>query len=200
MILGLTGGIGSGKSTVSKIFLSMGVKVFDADLIAKDILETEEVKEEKKEKLGKEFINLKSNSVDKKLLKKEIFNNPKKLEVLNRIVHPKVVDIYRKEYLKFKDIKEIVIFDVPLLFEVKLEKYCDKVIVVDIDPEVQIERIRKRDNIDIGLIKKIIDTQIPRENRNLKADIVVENNGTLEELKQKIKEIINEIERGKVWK
>lgn len=200
MILGLTGGIGSGKSTVSKIFLSMGIKVFDADLIAKDILETEEVKEEIKEKLGKEFINLKSNSVDKKLLKKEIFNNPKKLEVLNGIVHPKVVDIYRKEYLKFKDIKEIVIFDVPLLFEVKLEKYCDKVIVVDIDPEVQIERIRKRDNIDIGLIKKIIGTQIPRENRNLKADIVVENNGTLEELKQKIKEIINEIERGKVWK
>lgn len=198
MILGLTGGIGSGKSTVSKIFLSMGIKVFDADLIAKDILETEEVKEEIKEKLGKEFINLKSNSVDKKLLKKEIFNNPKKLEVLNGIVHPKVVDIYRKEYLKFKDIKEIVIFDVPLLFEVKLEKYCDKVIVVDIDPEVQIERIRKRDNIDIGLIKKIIGTQIPRENRNLKADIVVENNGTLEELKQKIKEIINEIEREKV--
>lgn len=198
MILGLTGGIGSGKSTVSKIFLSMGIKVFDADLIAKDILETEEVKEEIKEKLGKEFINLKSNSVDKKLLKKEIFNNPKKLEVLNGIVHPKVVDIYRKEYLKFKDIKEIVIFDVPLLFEVKLEKYCDKVIVVDIDPEVQIERIRKRDNIDIGLIRKIIGTQIPRENRNLKADIVVENNGTLEELKQKIKEIINEIERGKV--
>lgn len=198
MILGLTGGIGSGKSTVSKIFLSMGIKVFDADLIAKDILETEEVKEEIKEKLGKEFINLKSNSVDKKLLKKEIFNNPKKLEVLNGIVHPKVVDIYRKEYLKFKDIKEIVIFDVPLLFEVKLEKYCDKVIVVDINPEVQIERIRKRDNIDIGLIKKIIGTQIPRENRNLKADIVVENNGTLEELKQKIKEIINEIERGKV--
>lgn len=198
MILGLTGGIGSGKSTVSKIFLSMGIKVFDADLIAKDILETEEVKEEIKEKLGKEFINLKSNSVDKKLLKKEIFNNPKKLEVLNGIVHPKVVDIYRKEYLKFKDIKEIVIFDVPLLFEVKLEKYCDKVIVVDIDPEIQIERIRKRDNIDIGLIKKIIGTQIPRENRNLKADIVVENNGTLEELKQKIREIINEIERGKV--
>ena len=87
-----------------------------------------------------------------------------------------------------------------MLFEVKLEKYCDKVIVVDIDPEIQIERIRKRDNIDIGLIKKIIDTQIPRENRNLKADIVVENNGTLEELKQKIREIINEIERGKVWK
>ena len=198
MILGLTGGIGSGKSTVSKIFLSMGIKVFDADLIAKDILETEQVKEEIKEKLGKEFINLKSNSVDKELLKKEVFNNSKKLNILNGIVHPRVVDIYKKKYLEFKDKKEIVIFDVPLLFEVNLERYCDKVIVVDIDLKVQIERIKNRDNIDVALINKIIATQMSREERNIKADILIENNGSLEELKQKIEKIIKDIERGKI--
>lgn len=200
MILGLTGGIGSGKSTVSKIFLSMGIKVFDADLIAKDILETEQVKEEIKEKLGKEFINLKSNSVDKELLKKEVFNNSKKLNILNGIVHPRVVDIYKKKYLEFKDKKEIVIFDVPLLFEVNLERYCDKVIVVDIDLKVQIERIKNRDNIDVALINKIIAAQMSREERNMKADILIENNGSLEELKQKIEKIIKDIERGKIWK
>lgn len=198
MILGLTGGIGSGKSTVSKIFLSMGIKVFDADLIAKDILETEQVKEEIKEKLGKEFINLKSNSVDKELLKKEVFNNSKKLNILNGIVHPRVVDIYIKKYLEFKDKKEIVIFDVPLLFEVNLERYCDKVIVVDIDLKVQIERIKNRDNIDVTLINKIIAAQMSREERNMKADILIENNGSLEELKQKIEKIIKDIERGKI--
>lgn len=198
MILGLTGGIGSGKSTVSKIFLSMGIKVFDADLIAKDILETEQVKEEIKEKLGKEFINLKSNSVDKELLKKEVFNNSKKLSILNGIVHPRVVDIYIKKYLEFKDKKEIVIFDVPLLFEVNLERYCDKVIVVDIDLKVQIERIKNRDNIDVALINKIIAAQMSREERNIKADILIENNGSLEELKQKIEKIIKDIERGKI--
>ena len=198
MILGLTGGIGSGKSTVSKIFLSMGIKVFDADLIAKDILETEQVKEEIKEKLGKEFINLKSNSVDKELLKKEVFNNSKKLNILNGIVHPRVVDIYKKKYLEFKDKKEIVIFDVPLLFEVNLERYCDKVIVVDIDLKVQIERIKNRDNIDVALINKIITAQMSREERNIKADILIENNGSLEELKQKIEKIIKDIERGKI--
>lgn len=198
MILGLTGGIGSGKSTVSKIFLSMGIKVFDADLIAKDILETEQVKEEIKEKLGKEFINLKSNSVDKELLKKEVFNNSKKLSILNGIVHPRVVDIYKKKYLEFKDKKEIVIFDVPLLFEVNLERYCDKVIVVDIDLKVQIERIKNRDNIDVALINKIIAAQMSREERNIKADILIENNGSLEELKQKIEKIIKDIERGKI--
>lgn len=198
MILGLTGGIGSGKSTVSKIFLSMGIKVFDADLIAKDILETEQVKEEIKEKLGKEFINLKSNSVDKELLKKEVFNNSKKLNILNGIVHPRVVDIYIKKYLEFTDKKEIVIFDVPLLFEVNLERYCDKVIVVDIDLKVQIERIKNRDNIDVALINKIIAAQMSREERNMKADILIENNGSLEELKQKIEKIIKDIERGKI--
>ena len=198
MILGLTGGIGSGKSTVSKIFLSMGIKVFDADLIAKDILETEQVKEEIKEKLGKEFINLKSNSVDKELLKKEVFNNSKKLNILNGIVHPRVVDIYKKKYLEFKDKKEIVIFDVPLLFEVNFERYCDKVIVVDIDLKVQIERIKNRDNIDVALINKIIAAQMSREERNMKADILIENNGSLEELKQKIEKIIKDIERGKI--
>lgn len=198
MILGLTGGIGSGKSTVSKIFLSMGIKVFDADLIAKDILETEQVKEEIKEKLGKEFINLKSNSVDKELLKKEVFNNSKKLNILNGIVHPRVVEIYIKKYLEFKDKKEIVIFDVPLLFEVNLERYCDKVIVVDIDLKVQIERIKNRDNIDVALINKIIAAQMSREERNIKADILIENNGSLEELKQKIEKIIKDIERGKI--
>lgn len=198
MILGLTGGIGSGKSTVSKIFLSMGIKVFDADLIAKDILETEQVKEEIKEKLGKEFINLKSNSVDKELLKKEVFNNSKNLNILNGIIHPRVVDIYIKKYLEFKDKKEIVIFDVPLLFEVNLERYCDKVIVVDIDLKVQIERIKNRDNIDVTLINKIIAAQMSREERNRKADILIENNGNLEELKQKIEKIIKDIERGKI--
>lgn len=198
MILGLTGGIGSGKSTVSKIFLSMGIKVFDADLIAKDILETEQIKEEIKEKLGKEFINSKSNSVDKELLKKEVFNNSKKLNILNGIVHPRVVERYIKKYLEFKDKKEIVIFDVPLLFEVNLERYCDKVIVVDIDLKVQIERIKNRDNIDVTLINKIIAAQMSREKRNMKADILIENNGSLEELKQKIEKIIKDIERGNI--
>ena len=200
MILGLTGGIGSGKSTVSKIFLSMGIKVFDADLIAKDILETEQVKEEIKEKLGKEFINLKRNSVDKELLKKEVFNNSEKLNILNGIVHPKVIEIYVNKYLEFKDKKEIIIFDVPLLFEVNLDRYCDKVIVVDIDLKVQIERIKNRDNIDVALINKIIATQMSREERNMKADILIENNGSLEDLKEKIEKIIKDIERGTIWK
>lgn len=200
MILGLTGGIGSGKSTVSKIFSSMGLKIFDADLIAKNILESDLVKEEIKEKLGKEFINLKDNSINRDLLKKIVFNSSDKLEILNSIVHPKVLKIYEELFLKFFESNEIVIFDVPLLFEVNLDKYCNKVIVVDIEKKLQIQRIKKRDGIDDELIEKIILKQISREERNLKADIIIENNGTLEELKIKVEKIIESIERGKIWK
>ncbi|MGL5662575.1 MAG: dephospho-CoA kinase, partial [Cetobacterium sp.] len=81
---------------------------------------------------------------------------------------------------------------------VNLQRYCDKVMVVDIDLNVQIERIKNRDNIDIPLIKKIISAQMSREERNMKADILIENNGSLEELKQKIEKIIKDIERGKI--
>ncbi|MGL5950338.1 MAG: dephospho-CoA kinase, partial [Cetobacterium sp.] len=175
MILGLTGGIGSGKSTVSKIFLSMGLKIFDADLIAKNILESDITKEEIKKKLGKEFINLKNNLVNKELLKIEVFNKPEKLKILNSIIHPKVLKIYKELSLKYFQSSEIVIFDVPLLFEVNLEKYCNKVIVVDIKPDLQIERIKKRDLITEELINKIVSNQISRDERNLRADIIIEN-------------------------
>ncbi|MGL4653556.1 dephospho-CoA kinase [Cetobacterium sp.] len=198
MILGLTGGIGSGKSTVSKIFLSMGLKIFDADLIAKNILESDITKEEIKKKLGKEFINLKNNLVNKELLKIEVFNKPEKLKILNSIIHPKVLKIYKELSLKYFQSSEIVIFDVPLLFEVNLEKYCNKVIVVDIKPDLQIERIKKRDLITEELINKIVSNQISRDERNLRADIIIENNGTFEELEIKVKKIIYDIERGKI--
>ncbi|MGL4424647.1 MAG: dephospho-CoA kinase [Cetobacterium sp.] len=197
MILGLTGGIGSGKSTVSKIFLSMGLKVLDADIIAKNILNSDEVKLELENKIGKEFISPIDGSIDRKLLKRKVFNNPEKLKILNEIVHPKVLSIYKKSYEEniLKD--EIIIFDVPLLFEVGLDKYCNKIIVVDIDSNLQHERIKSRDKIDEALIKKIISTQISREQRNSKADIIIENNGTIDELEIKVKKIIEDIERGK---
>ncbi|MGL4904710.1 MAG: dephospho-CoA kinase [Cetobacterium sp.] len=197
MILGLTGGIGSGKSTVSKIFLSMGLKVLDADMIAKNILNSEEVKIELENKIGTEFISPIDGNIDRKLLKRKVFNNPEKLKLLNEIIHPKVLNIYKKSYQDNMSKNEIIIFDVPLLFEVGLNKYCNKIIVVDIDSTLQHERIKLRDRIDEELIKKIISTQISREERNSKADIIIENNGTIDELEIKVKKIIEDIERGK---
>jgi dephospho-CoA kinase len=198
MILGLTGGIGSGKSTASKIFISMGIKVFDADVIAKKILETDIIKNEIKERLGKKFIDINKNNLNKELLKKEVFHNKKKLEILNEIIHPKVIEKYKKLYFEYKETNEIIVFDVPLLFEVNLEKYCNKVLVIDIDPEIQMNRIKARDGIDIELIKKIIEAQMPREEKIKKGDIIINNNGKIEELEEKIRKVIKDLERGKI--
>lgn len=196
MILGLTGGIGSGKSTVSKILGSIGIKIFDADVIAKDILETEETKKEIEKKLGKKFITDK-NLIDKELLKKEVFNDSEKLKILNDIIHPKVKKYYEDLNKEYFDKKEIVIFDIPLLFEVGLEKFCNKVILVDIEYKLQLERVGKRDNLSPKFIKKILEKQMPREEKLKKADIIIENNGSLEELEKKVLDLIERIREEK---
>lgn len=196
MIVGLTGSIGSGKSTVSKFLKEMGLKIYDADLIAKEILETEEIKYEIIKKIGKEFITP-ENIVDRKLLKKRVFSNKEQLEILNGLIHPKVIKYFKEIKEKYKDSNEIIVFDVALLFEVGLEKLCDIVIVIDIEPHIQIERVKKRDGEKSELIEKIIKSQMSREIRLKKADIIIENNEGLEELKNKIEKLVKKLKEVK---
>lgn len=193
MIIGLTGGIASGKSTVSDIFKNLGIKVYDGDIIAKDIMAKEEVILELKENFGKDIFD-NEGRLNRKKFKEIVFNNKEKLEILNGIVHPKVI----KEFYNIKketNTKDIVLFDVPLLFETGIDKLCDRVIVVDIDENIQIERIIARDEITIELAKKIIEKQMDRKIKISKADYIIENNGTKEELYNKALDIYREIKK-----
>ncbi|MBF1219000.1 MAG: dephospho-CoA kinase, partial [Fusobacterium periodonticum] len=110
---------------------------------------------------------------------------------LNAIIHPKVIDFYRE--LKEKNTDETIIFDVPLLFESGIDKFCDKILVVISDYDVQLNRIVERDNIDKELASKIIKSQISNEERIKKADIVIENNTSLEELYEKVERFCEKI-------
>lgn len=197
MVLGLTGGIGSGKSSASRVLSSMGMKVFDADIIARELLDTVDIQRKIIQKLGSEFIDKKNKKIDRQLLKKTVFNNSDMLKILNGIVHPSVIKKYRQLYKKYSQKKEIVIFDIPLLFETSMDIYCDLVLVIDIEKNIQINRIQKRDKVEIELINNIILNQMSREKRNSCADIIITNNGTLNELKNNIKKIIVDIKRGK---
>lgn len=197
MIVGLTGGIGTGKSTVSKLFKENGADIYDADIIAKEIMEELETIEE----IGKEFgssILDKNQRLDRQKLKEIVFKNKEKLEILNKIVHPKVIKRFENIKSNIKK-EEIAIFDIPLLFEAKMENLCDLIVVVDIDREKQIERIIERDGIEEELAEKIIDSQMSSETKRKKADIVIENNGTLIDLEKKVFEIYRKIvkRRGK---
>lgn len=183
MIIGLTGGIASGKSTVSKYLAEKGFKVYDADKIAKDISGKKSVQEEIILTFGNEILDENGN-VDRKKLKEIVFENKEKLKQLNAIIHPKVIDFYKE--LKEQNTDKIIIFDVPLLFESGIDKFCDKILVVISDYKIQLNRIVERDKIDRDLAEKIIKSQLSNEERIKKADVVIENNSSLEDLFEKV--------------
>ena len=183
MIIGLTGGIASGKSTVSKYLAEKGFKVYDADKIAKDISGKKSVQEEIILTFGNEILDENGN-VDRKKIKEIVFENKEKLKQLNAIIHPKVIDFYKE--LKEQNTDKIIIFDVPLLFESGIDKFCDKILVVISDYKIQLNRIVERDKIDRDLAEKIIKSQLSNEERIKKADVVIENNSSLEDLFEKV--------------
>ena len=183
MIIGLTGGIASGKSTVSKYLAEKGFKVYDADKIAKDISGKKSVQEEIILTFGDKILDENGN-VDRKKLKEIVFENKEKLKQLNAIIHPKVIDFYKE--LKEQNTDKIIIFDVPLLFESGIDKFCDKILVVISDYKIQLNRIVERDKIDRDLAEKIIKSQLSNEERIKKADVVIENNSSLEDLFEKV--------------
>lgn len=191
MIAGLTGGIASGKSTVSSIFRSFGVEIADADITAKKISEREDVIQEIEKIFGKDVLSA-EGQIDRVKLKEVVFSDKNKLIQLNNIIHPKVME-------EFKKIKEntpkndIIIFDIPLLFEAGMDKMCDTVILVYANRETQIERIKARDGVSRELAEKIIDAQMSLEDKKEKSDIHIENNGTQEELKKKVEDIYRKL-------
>ena len=192
MIIGLTGGIASGKSTVSKYLAEKSFKVYDADKIAKDISEKKSVQEEIIATFGDKILD-KNGNIDRKKLKEIVFENKEKLEELNGIIHPKVIDFYKE--LKEKNTDEVIIFDVPLLFESGIDKFCNKILVVISDYEVQLNRIVERDKINRELEEKIIKSQLSNEERIKKADVVIENNSNLEDLFKKVERFCETIWR-----
>ena len=192
MIIGLTGGIASGKSTVSKYLAEKGFKVYDADKIAKDISGKKSVQEEIILTFGNEILDENGN-VDRKKLKEIVFENKEKLKQLNAIIHPKVIDFYKE--FKERNTDEIIIFDVPLLFESGIDKFCDKILVVISDYEIQLNRIVERDKIDRDLAEKIIKSQLSNEERIKKEDVVIENNSSLENLFEKVERFCETIWR-----
>ena len=195
MIIGLTGGIASGKSTVSKIFRELGAEIIDADIKAKEISEREDVIKEIGDIFGKEVINS-EGKIDRLKIKEIVFNNKEKLKKLNDLIHPKVME-------EFKKIKEntgkndIIIFDVPLLFESGMDKMCDKIILVFTDKKIQIKRMLERDGITEELAEKIINSQMSLEEKLNKSQIHLENNGTLEDLREKSETIYRELKGEK---
>ena len=187
MIIGLTGGIGSGKSVVGNFFNELGIDVIDADLISRNILDTN--KKAKKlfmNSFGNEFIDKKGN-VNREKLRTTIFDDKEKKINLESIIHPLV----REEIINFteqsKSIYKIVM--VPLIYETQSSNLYEKIIVIDCDEQEQIERASKRDGKSKENILSIIKTQASRNERNSIADFIILNDSSIEELRLKVIQI-----------
>ena len=184
MVVGLTGGIGSGKSCAGKFFQEVGIDVIDADKIAKNIINTNiEAKQMFIEKFGQEYIDSKQQ-IDRHLLRDEIFKDVNKKNILESIIHPFV----RKEIQTFVEESDSIykIIMVPLIYETNSMKFYEKIIVVDCDKEKQINRASKRDNQTKSNIENIIKNQASRKERLSIADEIIDNNSSLENLKNQV--------------
>ena len=184
MIVGLTGGIGSGKSIAGEYFIELGIDVIDADHVSKNILDKNtKAKDLFIKKFGKKFLD-KNNNIDRDLLRAEIFIDEDKKDLLESIIHPIVRDEITEFINKSDSIYKIIM--VPLIYETNSKDFYDKIIVIDSDENNQIERASQRDNKSRDDIMNIINNQASREQRNTIADEIILNNSTLDDLKNKI--------------
>jgi len=188
-IIGMTGGIGSGKSEALKIFKSLSIKVIDLDNISKEITETSHQAIQEIKLVFGDTIFDKDNQLDRKKLKEIIFSDKNKKINLEKILHPKIYEEVKKR-LNALSHESYVVIDIPLLFETnQYTSLISRSLVIDCKENDQIERVKKRDGIDISVIQSIIDQQINRSSRIEKADDVIINDGSIEKLEESIKSL-----------
>lgn len=188
--IAITGGIGSGKSTVVNFIKEKGYTVIEADPLAKKIMETDkQIINKIKRQFGDEvYIN---NKLNTKYLAEKVFSNNENVKIINSIVHPVVIKTINEMFEnEFKD-EYIIFVEAALIYEAKIEKYFDYVVVVYSDLENRINRIKQRDNSNEDEITRRMENQLSDEEKKKKADFVIYNNGSLEELKIKVNFLIN---------
>ncbi|RZD20772.1 dephospho-CoA kinase [Pseudoalteromonas sp. MEBiC 03485] len=180
-VLGLTGGIGSGKSAVSAMFEELGIQVVDADIVAREVVEQGSIGLKKiTEHFGNEILTS-EGTLDRAKLRKIIFANESEKQCLNSLLHPLIRESMITQLKQATS--QYVILVAPLLFENGLEKYCDHTLLIDVPVEVQITRTTARDNVSTELAKQIIASQMSRADKQKKATDILDNNRPLEEVK-----------------
>jgi len=193
MIIGLTGSIASGKSTISQLLQDKGFRIIDADLVARKVVEpgTPTLIEISKQ-FGDEVIHP-DGTLNREALGTLIFHNPSKRKQLNELMHPAIRQemLAQRDDLKKQGI-ETIIMDIPLLFESKLQHFVEKVLVVSVTEDIQLERLIKRNSLSEEEAKVRISSQLPVSEKEKAADAVIYNNGSIEESKTQLERILEE--------
>ncbi|MCG9738537.1 dephospho-CoA kinase [Shewanella insulae] len=188
-VVGLTGGIGSGKTTVANLFAELGIDLVDADIVSREVVAkgTKGLTE-----IAQHFgpgVLLENGELNRAILRDKIFNTPSEREWLNGLLHP----LIREEMLTqlHNATSAYAILVVPLLFENGLDRLVNCTLVVDISPELQIKRTTERDAVDAQQVKNIIASQASRDEKLSKADDVIDNQGDISALRSKVSALHN---------
>jgi len=187
--IGITGGIGSGKSLISEYVNSKGYPVIFADEVAKKIMnENEEIKAAIIKEFGEEaYLN---GELNKSYLSNTIFNDPENVKIINSIVHPAVIQEIKNLMYKYLEDNSIVFVESALIYEAKIHHIFDYVILVVANEDIRIKRILERDDVTVGDIKKRMESQWQDSAKQDKADFIVKNEDSIESLHKKIEFII----------
>lgn len=192
-IIGITGGIGSGKSTVSKFIEELGFPVYDSDFWAKELVNiVKNLKSRIIELLGEESYD-ENGKYNRKFVAEKVFDHQELLLKLNQIIHP-AVKIHFENWVKAQN-AEFVFKETALLFELKLNESCYQSILVTADENIRIKRVMDRDGRTYREVKEIIDKQMPEVDKVKLADFVIQNNTDLESLKEFTHQVIDELKR-----
>ena len=184
LIIGLTGGIGSGKSAVSDKFKSLGITVVDADVAARTVVETgQPALAEIERHFGSNILN-QEGVLDRAQLREIMASDSEERVWLESVLHPKIGEQIAKELNE--STSPYTIYVAPLLLETNSQKMCSRVLVVDVPKEIQIQRTAERDKVSEIQIEKIVAVQMEREERLEKADDVLVNTGTIKELEEQV--------------
>lgn len=193
VIIGLTGSIASGKSTVSRLLQELGYTIVDADVAARKVVEPGQPALQQIAEAFGEGILLPDGSLDRAKLGERIFNNEEERKKLNSIIHPAVRQFMKDEKeAAIEAGKQTIIMDIPLLYESKLTWMVGKVIVVYVDKDTQLQRLMARNQLDEDAAKARIASQLPLAEKAAQADAVIDNNGTIEETKEQLLRIIRD--------
>lgn len=195
-VLGLTGGIASGKSTADHFFQKQGLPLIDSDQIAHQILTPgQEGYNLVVKKFGSGFLTA-TKEIDRRRLGQTVFSDQSCLQTLNDITHPLIFREIQHRIAQNKRIKQpLVIVDAPLLFETGGQSYCDQTLLIAVPEQIQLERLQTRDGLDEAEALKKIHSQMPLAQKEKLADYVVTNTGTISELENKLAQLLLELKK-----
>ena len=193
MNIGITGSIACGKSTVSDYLIDKGYTIIDADKLGHVALTSDDVKRKLAEKFGDEI--LENNEISREKLGKLVFGNDDNLKILNSIIHPKIKELILKLQEEHKD-EDLVFLDIALLYEANFVDLVEKVAVVYVDEDVQLERLMTRNSLSKEEALKRIESQMSPQEKASLGDFVINNSYRKEDTFQQIDEILEKLKRG----